>query len=72
MNPGDLIFADYDGIVAIPAEMIAEVFTQAKRRFSGRTRVVEICSKELFFPRYMRSMEFFSIDRVASTNSQKP
>lgn len=30
VNPGDLIFADYDGIVAIPANMIADVFAQAK------------------------------------------
>jgi len=30
VNPGDLIFADYDGIVAIPANMIANVFAKAK------------------------------------------
>jgi regulator of RNase E activity RraA len=30
VNPGDLIFADYDGIVAIPAELVVEVFAQAK------------------------------------------
>jgi 4-hydroxy-4-methyl-2-oxoglutarate aldolase len=32
VNPGDLIFADYDGIVAIPTEMIAEVLAQAKEK----------------------------------------
>ncbi|HZY74033.1 MAG TPA: RraA family protein [Edaphobacter sp.] len=30
VNPGDLIFADYDGIEAIPANMIADVFAKAK------------------------------------------
>jgi 4-hydroxy-4-methyl-2-oxoglutarate aldolase len=32
VNPGDLIFADYDGIVAIPARMVAEVLVQAKEK----------------------------------------
>lgn len=30
VSPGDLIFADYDGIVAIPANMITDVLVQAK------------------------------------------
>lgn len=32
VNPGDLIFADYDGIVAIPASLITDVFAKAKER----------------------------------------
>jgi regulator of RNase E activity RraA len=32
VNPGDLIFADYDGIVAVPVHLIAEVFEQAKEK----------------------------------------
>lgn len=32
INPGDLIFADYDGIVAVPALLISEVFEQAKEK----------------------------------------
>jgi len=30
VNPGDLIFADYDGIVVIPVNMIDDVFAKAK------------------------------------------
>jgi 4-hydroxy-4-methyl-2-oxoglutarate aldolase len=30
VNPGDLIFADYDGIIAIPANLIPDVLAQSK------------------------------------------
>jgi 4-hydroxy-4-methyl-2-oxoglutarate aldolase len=32
VNPGDLIFADYDGIIAIPANLITAVFAHAKEK----------------------------------------
>jgi 4-hydroxy-4-methyl-2-oxoglutarate aldolase len=30
VHPGDLIFADYDGVMTIPARMVAEVLTRAR------------------------------------------
>jgi 4-hydroxy-4-methyl-2-oxoglutarate aldolase len=34
VNPGDLIFADYDGIVAIPAELVKEALELAQVKVS--------------------------------------
>lgn len=49
VNPGDLIFADYDGIVAIPAHMVGDVFEQAKEKILKEKN----SRKELFAGAYL-------------------
>ena len=53
VNPGDIVFADYDGIVVIPHELEKEVITKALEKVSGENTVREelragVSVKEVF------------------------
>jgi len=37
--PGDILFGDMDGVVVVPRDMEAEVFTRALQKASGEKRV---------------------------------
>jgi regulator of RNase E activity RraA len=41
INPGDIVFADIDGVVAVPRDMAARVFEEAKQKVRGESKVKE-------------------------------
>jgi len=45
VNPGDIIFADIDGIVVIPEKLADEVFEKAFKKLSGENKVREELKK---------------------------
>jgi regulator of RNase E activity RraA len=38
VNPGDLVFADYDGVVVIPSDLVADVVRLASEKASNETK----------------------------------
>lgn len=53
VNPGDIVFADYDGIVVIPHELENEVIAKALEKVSGENTVRDelragVSAKEVF------------------------
>jgi 4-hydroxy-4-methyl-2-oxoglutarate aldolase len=45
INPGDTIFGDADGVVAIPRAIEAEVFAKAAEKLTGETRTEEALAR---------------------------
>ena len=39
LRPGDILFGDVDGVLLVPAESEAEVFSRALEKARGETRV---------------------------------
>ncbi len=52
VNPGDLIFADFDGIVVIPNVVEAEVFQRAKEKVDNEAHSL----KELLDGHFLREI----------------
>jgi len=53
VNPGDLVFGDYDGVVVVPQQLEEQVITKALEKVSGENRVREelragVSAKEVF------------------------
>jgi regulator of RNase E activity RraA len=52
VTPGDLIVADYDGIVAVPAGVVAEVVRKATEKVASENQ----SRKELLAGAYLRAV----------------
>ena len=53
-QPGDIIFGDYDGIVAIPPDRLVDVVTAAHNKVKARTRAVKMLQARRYPPRGLR------------------
>jgi len=52
INPGDLVFADIDGVVIVPKEIEKEVLTEATKKVSKESTIRD----ELFRGKYLRQI----------------
>jgi len=59
VRPGDLIFADVDGIVVVPQELVDEAISRAWEKVNGESSFEMLYVQERASPRYSRSTEFF-------------